>query len=375
MLKIRPPLVITREEAEVLVDTLDRVLAEIAPSGVAAPGSRIVPAMGLVLGVEGDGAHTHAVLTDSSGTLLGFGVNDDSSDWDSVGIAAAAAALRSCITEALHSAQADGDAVGSAVFGLAGVDFPVDERRLGGIPEAIGLEGQVPDHERLVRRVASRARTSRSASSSSRGTGPSWRGGTRKAIEYRSLGLGRLYGDFGSETDISESALTAVAEAFIGLGPPTSLTTMLCEFAGVAVRRRSGGRDGARPDRHHAVHAGGDRAPPPMETWSRAACSPTRGPCSERPPCHVIRTLRMEHTVVRPRARAASVRQRRTRRRPWRRACFPIAPGVRVNRLAVPPVIGAALLAVELAGAHAFERRAFETGRRAGTGARHPVTE
>ena len=31
VLKIRPPLVITRDEAEVLVDTLDQVLAEIHP--------------------------------------------------------------------------------------------------------------------------------------------------------------------------------------------------------------------------------------------------------------------------------------------------------------------------------------------------------
>ena len=31
VLKIRPPLVITREEAEVLVDTLDRVLSESFP--------------------------------------------------------------------------------------------------------------------------------------------------------------------------------------------------------------------------------------------------------------------------------------------------------------------------------------------------------
>jgi 4-aminobutyrate aminotransferase-like enzyme len=31
VLKIRPPLVITREEAEVLVDALDQVLAEIRP--------------------------------------------------------------------------------------------------------------------------------------------------------------------------------------------------------------------------------------------------------------------------------------------------------------------------------------------------------
>ena len=73
--------------------------------------------MGLVLGVEGDGAHTHAVLTDSSGVPLGFGANDDSSDWDSVGIAAAAAALRSCITEALSSAQAEGTPSGQRSSG------------------------------------------------------------------------------------------------------------------------------------------------------------------------------------------------------------------------------------------------------------------
>jgi N-acetylglucosamine kinase-like BadF-type ATPase len=59
------------------------------------------------------------------------------------------------------------------------------------------------------------------------GNGSVVAGRNAEGVEYRSLGLGRLYGDFGSETDISESAITAVAEAFTGLGPPTSLTTML----------------------------------------------------------------------------------------------------------------------------------------------------
>ena len=190
--------------------------------------------MGLVLGVEGDGAHSHAVLTDSSGTLLGFGANDDSSDWDSVGIAAAAAALRSCITEALNSAQAEGDAVESAVFGLAGVDFPVDERRLGGIPEAIGLKGRcrIVNDSFAALRAGTDDRVRRRHHRRDRHR---WsRGGTQKAIEYRSLGLGRLYGDFGSETDVSEVAISAVAEAFIGRGPQTSLTTLMCEAADVA---------------------------------------------------------------------------------------------------------------------------------------------
>jgi len=92
--------------------------------------------MGLVLGVEGDGGHSHAVLTDASGTLLGLGANDDSSDWDQNGIAAAASALRSCVTEALSAAGSEAALVEASVFALAGVDFPVDERRLAGIPEA-----------------------------------------------------------------------------------------------------------------------------------------------------------------------------------------------------------------------------------------------
>src|SRR6266508_3129133 len=95
-----------------------------------------------VLGVEGDGAHSHAVVTDASGRLLGLGANDDSSDWDDVGIAAAAAALRSCVREALDAAGLEPEGVGASVFALAGVDFPVDEQRLAGIPEAIGLPGR-----------------------------------------------------------------------------------------------------------------------------------------------------------------------------------------------------------------------------------------
>jgi len=189
--------------------------------------------MGLVLGVEGDGAHTHAVLTDSSGALRGLGANDDSSDWDSVGIAAAAAALRSGITEALSSAQVDAGAVGSAVFGLAGVDFPVDEQRLGGIPEMIGLKGRC--------RIMNDSFAALRAGTDDpygvvivAGNGSVVAGRNAEGVEYRSLGLGKLYGDYGSETDISESAITAVAEAFTGLGPPTSLTTMMCEFAGVS---------------------------------------------------------------------------------------------------------------------------------------------
>ena len=86
------------------------------------------------------------------------------------------------------------------------MDFPVDERRLGGIPEAIGLKGRC----RIVNDsfAALRAGTDQPFGVVIiAGTGSVVAGRNREGDEYRSLGLGRQYGDYGSETDVSESAL------------------------------------------------------------------------------------------------------------------------------------------------------------------------
>ena len=47
-----------------------------------------------VLGVEGGGSHSHAIVVDARGSLLGLGANDDPGNWDDVGIEALGEALR-----------------------------------------------------------------------------------------------------------------------------------------------------------------------------------------------------------------------------------------------------------------------------------------
>ena len=106
--------------------------------------------MGPVLGVEGGGSHCHAVLADTSGHVLGIGANQDPANWDDVGIEAAAGAIRSCVTEALNAAGLKPGGVGASVFALAGVDFPMDEHLLAGIPSAIGSRS-LPDRQRCLR--------------------------------------------------------------------------------------------------------------------------------------------------------------------------------------------------------------------------------
>lgn len=318
--------------------------------------SRIVPDMGLVLGVEGDGSRSNAALTDASGTLLGLGANDDSSDWDAVGIAAAAAALRSCVTEALNAAERATADVEASVFALAGVDFPVDERRLAGIPEAIGLGGRC----RIVNDsfAALRAGTDEPFGVVViAGNGSVVAGRNRDADEYRSLGLGPLYGEYGSETDVSESAIRAVAEAFTGRAPQTSLTALICEVAGAASVVDL--LDGTARGRIDATQFGSVvfRAAAGGDVIARALLAHA-GAMLGSTAVHVVRTLGMEGTafdLVLARemfdggshdlidALEACVR--------------PVAPDARLVKLAIPPVVGSSLLALDLAG-HAPEPEA-----------------
>jgi N-acetylglucosamine kinase-like BadF-type ATPase len=189
--------------------------------------------MELVLGVEGGGSHCHAVLADSSGQVLGIGANQDPANWDDVGIEAAAGAIRSCVTEALNAAGLTPGDVGASVFALAGVDFPMDEQLLAGIPSAIGITGPC--------RIANDAFASlRAGTDQARGvvvvagTGSVVAGRNGSGVEFRTLGMGPMLGDSGSASEVSEAAVTAVANAYTARGPETELTGLLCERSGVA---------------------------------------------------------------------------------------------------------------------------------------------
>jgi N-acetylglucosamine kinase-like BadF-type ATPase len=305
--------------------------------------------MELVLGVEGDGSHSHAILTDASGTLLGLGINDDSSDWDDVGIAAAAAALRSCVTEAANAAQVEAADVKASVFALAGVDFPVDERRLAGIPEAIGLGGRC--------RIANDSFAALRAGTDQpfgvvvvAGNGSVVAGRNRKGDEYRSLGLGSLYGDFGSETDISEGALSAVAEAFTGRGPQTALTALMCEAARMPTVVDL--LDAAARGRIDQTQFGPMvfRAATGGDTVARTLLA-RAGTLLGATAVHVLLTLGLEDTVFDLVLAREMFNSGSDELVDALEACVrPIAPDARLKRLDIPPVIGAALMAIDLAG-------------------------
>jgi len=185
-----------------------------------------------VLGVDGGGRKTHAAVADLDGTLLGVG-QAGGSNWEIVGLDAALAAIAEASDRALDSAGLGRGRVDAAVFGLAGLDWPSDEAQMEDALDGLGFEG----HRRLVNDafVALRAGCPQPwGVVVIAGTGTIAAGRDPAGNEYRTLGLGRVYGDFGSEFDVSELAVRAVADSYTGRGPSTMLTDLLCARSGEA---------------------------------------------------------------------------------------------------------------------------------------------
>jgi N-acetylglucosamine kinase-like BadF-type ATPase len=104
---------------------------------------------------------------------------------------------------------------------------------LGALIDPLGLAGpRLLDNDSFI---ALRAGTSRpSGVVVIAGTGTVAAGRNRAGRTFRTLGLEPMYGDFGSATDVAEEAVHAVADAFTGRGPGTTLSELLPPLAGCA---------------------------------------------------------------------------------------------------------------------------------------------
>jgi N-acetylglucosamine kinase-like BadF-type ATPase len=186
--------------------------------------------MTVVLGMDGGGRKTYAVVTDEDGGVLGAG-ESGASNWEIAGADAARAALESAASEAIEAAELSSDGIAAVAFGLAGLDWASDEPRLRELSSAVAPG--VP--RRIVNDafIALRAGTSESwGIAVVAGTGTVAVGRDPVGNEFRTIGEGRTFGDFGDEFDVSELAVAAVADQYTGRGPATMLTDMLLERLG-----------------------------------------------------------------------------------------------------------------------------------------------
>ena len=186
--------------------------------------------MSLVLGVDGGGSKTHALVADERGEVLGF-ASSGRSNWEDIGLEAAGVALAESVGGALAAAGVGPAELAASAFGLAGLDWDSDRPMLGALVDPLGLGG--PRRLENDSFIALRAGASRPFGVVViAGTGHVAAGRNPAGRTFRTFGLGPMYGDFGSATDVAEEAVRAVADAWTGRGPATTLSGLLPPLAG-----------------------------------------------------------------------------------------------------------------------------------------------
>ena len=186
--------------------------------------------MTVVMGVDGGGSKTHLALCDETGAVLGAATGGPSNG-ETVGLRGASDTIGDAIDKALAASELRRDQIDAAVFGLAGVDWPSDIGRLETAFEPLRLTcpRTILNDSFIALRAGARAPWGVVVIA---GTGTVVAGRNRTGETFRTLGLGRLLGDEGSASDVAEQVIRAVARAYVGHGPETSLSEALCALTG-----------------------------------------------------------------------------------------------------------------------------------------------
>lgn len=304
----------------------------------------------LFLGIDSGGTKTHALLADESGAVLGFG-HAGPGNWESVGLNGTYRALHEATREALAHVGATPADVTAAAYGMGGLDWPSDEERLRPVIERLGVGGpQVPVNDAFV---ALRAGAPWGIAIIA-GTGTTCAGRNHKGETARTLGLGWMFDDWGAAPDVAGACIQAIAQAYTGHGPNTSLTGRLVELFdardnGDLLEKLSRGQYNFRAQIAEIIQTlaeeacGGDA--PAIKVSRRAGRE-----LGERATT-VIHRLRMQeetfdvvlagglfhtHNPVLLEALDETVRA--------------IAPHAHLSPLEAPPVVGSVLLAMDTAG-------------------------
>jgi N-acetylglucosamine kinase-like BadF-type ATPase len=199
----------------------------------------------LFLGVDGGATKTHVLVCDESGHVAGAG-RGGSTNWETVGLEGTFEALHRATGEALRQAGSPAAAIAAAAYGLAGVDWPSDEERLDPVLERLGVGGpRVLVNDAFV---ALRAGAKWGIAVVA-GTGTTCAGRNHKGESARTLGLGPMFDDWGSAPEVAERCIRAVARAYTGRGPTTSLTERLTRLFGA--RDSADLLEGLSRGRHH----------------------------------------------------------------------------------------------------------------------------
>lgn len=181
-----------------------------------------------VLGVDGGGTKTEAVIADLDGHILGIG-KSGTSNYQVVGLKQSVASITEAIKSATENAGLNIQNYEVACLGLAGAGRPDDRLiLLSAIKELKISEVIIIKHDAEI--ALAGATILQPGVIVIAGTGAIAFGINPSGEEKRSGGWGSILGDEGSAYYIGRRALIASCKAYDGRGCPTTLLNAITEF-------------------------------------------------------------------------------------------------------------------------------------------------
>ncbi len=189
-----------------------------------------------VIGFDGGGTKTAAILADQKGNVLAEATGGPS-NFQIIGVEQASDQLHSLLTQCCEKAKKSPAEVKSVVAGLTGAGRPGDQQRMReAFSDRVRGAGVSPDHVA----IESDARVALEGSFKGgpgiiliAGTGSIAFGKTKEGEVFRVGGWGRIVGDEGSGYAIGRDALNLVTKHIDGRGKETLLTKLAADRFGL----------------------------------------------------------------------------------------------------------------------------------------------
>ncbi len=185
--------------------------------------------MRVVIGVDGGGTNTRVALVAETGEVLGIGLAGPS-NYDDVGVKVAQRNIGHAVQQAWQNARRKRRPADAAFLGMAGVVSDQDRQTIRTIAEHLRLAPSDligVDHD--IRIALAGGLAGQEGIALIVGTGSSCYGRTADGRSWRAGGWGHLLDDYGSGYYLGLQAMVAAVRAADGRGQPTALLPLILQ--------------------------------------------------------------------------------------------------------------------------------------------------
>ena len=328
------------------------------------------------LGVDGGGTKTHALISNETGQVLGFGAAGIA-NWEMVGLGGLTATLQTSVGQALNMAGIGITDIAGAGMGLAGYDWPSQREIILGAIQPLGLDCPLEIVNDATLGIFAGATQGWGVSIVS-GTGCNCRGwGKDRHSQGRMVGGSPEWsGEYAGGYDILMRAMRAVTYEWGRRGPATALSQVFLQATGA--KNLDELVEGLYIHKYpieasmvllvFQTAAQGDPEAINVLRWAGGQLGDMA--------CGVIRQLRLENEPVQVVLIGSVFNGQSLMTDSLRETIHSVAPGALLVRLEAPPVVGGVLLGMEqVIGQQAYsQRKKLLTSTRALVPVRPPQT-